>query len=709
MPKLEKNYQFKTQLLQVHKKDIRDLSVEPKKTDFVFDDDVQIIVKDLDIDQVIMTAVRDFEDYLFTSMNVCVSVKLAQSKKAKTLTICLNQDLGKASGYMGYRIKTTSKAILLEGYDPRGIAQGLYYLEDMMNYIHAPYISADTIERKALFSPRIVQSPFGMFSYPDEAFMLMAHRGEDAIDLWLKDPYTDKMGNPIDVNLIAQRAKKYGVDVYVEIYAPNEMHPTDDGAQEYYDKLYGEIFDVCPIIKGIMVEGECSNFNSRDPKVGLAPHSKNYIDNIPTGKVSPGWWPCSDYPEWITMIRDAVRKKSDTCEVIFCTYNWGYAPEEDRIKLLKAIPTDISICATFDMFEQYKVGNIVENVWDYSLSFVGPSKYFVSEAKVAKERGIRLLSITNTAGRTWDFGVVPYEPMPEQWIKRYKALQKAKADYNLAGFYESIHYGFHPSFIGDLAKQAFFTPIESLDKTLDKILARDFGEKNVPTIRRATAYLSKAIEYYIPTNEDQYGAFRIGPSYPLWSSQFNGLPSPIPDQGRIPSKKHAMFGNRIYFGEYTQDLDGNNSLSGVRIRQEIKSLESMLQLAYNCYWTLLTIPEPNENLQKFMLLVRFIKNTIITGLNVKKHFIIKQKLSIANTRELADEYIAQLISLLKGEKENVEDTINIVKYDSRLGWEPSMEYTCDQKSLEWKLRQLEYELNVKIPKYKKANSLIDQF
>ena len=170
-----------------------------------------------------------------------------------------------------------------------------------------------------------------------------------------------------------------------------------------------------------------------------------------------------------------------------------------------------------------------------------------------------------------------------------------------------------------------------------------------------------------------------------------------------------MFGNRIYFGEYTQDLDGNNSLSGVRVRQEIKSLETMLQLAYNCYWTLLTIPEPNENLQKFMLLVRFIKNTIITGLNVKKHFIIKQKLSIANTRELADEYIAQLISLLKGEKENVEDTINIVKYDSRLGWEPSMDYACDQKCLEWKLRQLDYELNVKIPKYKKANSLIDNF
>ena len=60
--------------------------------------------------------------------------------------------------------------------------------------------------------------------------------------------------------------------------------------------------------------------------------------------------------------------------------------------------------------------------------------------------------------------------------------------------------------------------------------------------------------------------------------------------------------------------------------------------------------------------------------------------------------------ILLRERENVLDTIPVVKLDSKLGWEPSMEYTTDEKGLRWKLRQLDYELNVKIKAYRKANS-----
>ena len=34
--------------------------------------------------------------------------------------------------------------------------------------------------------------------------------------------------------------------------------------------------------------------------------------------------------------------------------------------------------------------------------------------------------MSNTAGMTWDFGVVPYIPVPFQWAKRHKALNDAK-------------------------------------------------------------------------------------------------------------------------------------------------------------------------------------------------------------------------------------------------------------------------------------------
>ncbi len=699
---IENNYDFKTQLLTVHANDVREDFNPPKRNEFAFSDGIKISVFASE-SQVVMTAIRDFEDYLFTSMGV--SVLIVKNDPKCAVQIRFGKNLGDGDGYMGYKITVEKRSLTVEGYDERGIAQGLYYLEDLMNLRKAPYVKVGVTARKALFSPRVTQSPLGMYEWCDQAFSILAHRGFDAIDLWIRDPWTDNRGYFIDINLIAERAKRYGIDVYVELYAPHDAHPDDQGAQEFYDNLYGKLFDVCPIIKGITLIGEATNFKSRDPNVGLAPYYKNYVDNIPTGKISPGWYPCCDYPKWVNMIKNAVRKKSKDAEIVFCSYNWGFHDEKLRLALVNALPTDITLLVTWDMFEQYKVGNSTEDIADYSLCFAGPGKYFISEASAAKARGIKVSAIANTSGRTWDFGPIPYEPMPLQWIKRYQNIQKAHGQLGLKGIVENIHYGFHPSFITDLEKQAFFTSVEPLTVTLNKLLERDFGKENLKKVKTATDLFSKGITYYVPTNEDQYGAFRIGPTYPLWSGEMEGLPSSIPENGRMPSNKHAMFGNAIYFGNYTPDNGGRNSLSGVRIFDEIKSLNKVREFMIRGIEELESITNKNYKLEKLILLAKFIKNSLNTTICVKEHFILKQQLKVAKTKANASKIIDRLEELVNKERLNVLDTIPIVERDSRLGWEPSMEYVTDKKSLEWKLRQLDYELTVKIPTYRKSNSL----
>lgn len=703
MLKKQNNYDFKSELLIVHPENVRDFSLLAEKDEFCFLENAKIYIENPD-DQVIITASRDFVDYLFTSMSV--GVALTKKQADCTVKVVLNQDLKEGKGYMGYRISVEKDFILIEGYDSRGVAQACYYLEDLMNIRKAPFIKIGVIERKALFSPRLTQSPFGMYEWCDQAFQILAHRGFDAIELWLKDPYTNKRGEYIDIRLIAERAKRYGIDVYVELFAPHNVHPDDEGTQEFYDELYGELFEVCPIIKGITLVGEATNFPSRDIAVGLSPHSKNFVDNIPTGKISPGWWPCKDYPQWVKMIRDAVHKYNPNAEVVFCTYNWGFAPEKERVELINNLPDGITVLATWDMFHKFKVGDSVEDICDYSLSFEGPGEYFVSEATaVMKRKGIKMSSITNTSGRTWDFGTMPYEPMPEQWIKRYKNIIKAHKELGLRGILENIHYGFHPSIITDLEKQAFFTQVEPLEQTLKKLLERDFGRDNAPTVKKATELFSQAIQNYVPTNEDQYGGFRIGPAYPLWSGDLQGLPSSIPGQGKMPNRPHAMFGNGVYFGKYTLDYEARSSLPGVRIFDELKQVEKVERLMNDGIDVLESIENKNDKLERLILLAKFIRNSCRTVINVKNHFILKQKLSIVGDKQVASQIITDLKNLVLKERENVLDTIPVVELDSRLGWEPSMDYTTDKKGLEWKLRQLDYELNYKIPQYEKANSL----
>lgn len=700
MLKEQKNYDFKSELLQIHKPNLRDYAKKPNTSDFIFDNGVAISYNLNSL--VAYTAIIDFVDYLFTSMSV--SALIVKGNITSGVTVTLNKNIGSASGYMGYRITAKRGSLLIEGYDERGIAQAFYALEDIMNVKKAPYINRGVIERKALFSPRITQSPFGMYSYPEEAFKIMAHYGFDAIDVWIKDAYTDKRNNFIDLRLLGERAKKYGIDIFIELYAPHNVHPDDEGAQEFYDKLYGDIFDVYPDIRGITVVGEATQFTSRDPEVGKSPYSANFEDNIPTGKKAPGWWPCKDYPEWIQMIRNAVRKKSKTADVVFCTYNWGFAPEKERVDLIKNLPDDICINATWEMFHKYKVGKSVEDVWDYTLSFEGPGEYFLSEAKAAKEKNLKLYTISNTSGKTWNFGVVPYMPMPQQYIKRYKNMVSAHEQFSLSGLTENIHYAFYPSMINDLEKQAFFSGGKPLEKALDDILMRDYDSDFI-AVKRATELFSKAITYAIPTNEDQYGAFRIGPAYPLWSGVMEGLPATIPEQGRMPAPKHAMFGNDIYFAVYTPDTDANNSLPGVRIFDEIKYAEKMEKLFGQGISVLEKLNTQNQNTLKLLNLAKFFRNTTRTVITVKRHYLLKQELSVAKTKENAEKLINGIEKLLLLERENVLDTIPIVKVDSSIGWEPSMEYACDEKALNWKLKQLDYELNIKLNLYRKANNL----
>lgn len=50
--------------------------------------------------------------------------------------------------------------------------------------------------------------------------------------------------------------------------------------------------------------------------------------------------------------------------------------------------------------------------------------------------------------------------------------------------------------------------------------------------------------------------------------------------------------------------------------------------------------------------------------------------------------IAEMHRILDDEEQNVRETIPLVEYDSRLGWEPTMLYTTDADCLNWKLDQL---------------------
>ncbi|GAA3403169.1 hypothetical protein ACFFNY_06075 [Paenibacillus hodogayensis] len=696
----ERNYEFRNRLDVVHKPNRRDPRLQPEPDECRIDETWRIVISEEASPPVVHVA-KDLQDYLFTSMNVSVLLTkasdLGEAAEGGERLIVLG-NLNQLSAYGGeleeprsYRIVSGADRIVVCGFDDRGVGQGSYFLEDLMNLREAPFVSSQDTIRKPLFSPRMIHSGWGLDVYPDAHLSAMAHAGIDAILVFVKDIDETPFGY-LDFNHVIDRADLHGLDVYMYSYLTSKKHPDDPDAEAYYDSTYGRILKQYPRFKGIIFVGESCEFPSKDPNTtGML--RLEWPADKPRTKPSPGWWPCTDYPQWLDMIKRVTLKHNPELDIVFWTYNWGYAPEAERLRLIASLPTDISLMATFEMFEQYEKGGVIHRCVDYTASFEGPGTYFASEAKAAHERGIRLYTMANTGGLSWDIGVIPYEPIPYQWARRHAGLLAARNDWGLAGLMESHHFGWWPSFVTDLTKWAYWSPSPSSEETFAAVARRDFSLEAEPHVLEAWRHWSEGIRHYIPTNYDQYGPFRVGPSYPLLFQETH----------HIPQAWYAHFGsdNRIVTPIYNPINDHPDYL---RLNVEIDSLQQMAE-----WWSkgnealeraiALTPQRKLEEAHLLLGLNRFILRSVLTVIHTKQWWKLKHRLLQEQDATQAQALAAEMAQLGEREIANAEAAIPLTEADSRLGWEPSMEYMTDPEHLRWKIAQVRAVLDRELPEY----------
>jgi len=706
---VERKYGFRKRLDEVHKPNRRDPNVQKAEHELEITEEWRIVMDD-QAGELLSNTAHDLQDYFYRSMNI--SLRLSRTTELEQLAlsgerVILLATKGQLPAYGGeleksrsYRIIAADERIIVCGNEERGAAQGSFFLEDLMNLREAPFVAEQDITREPLFSPRMAHSGWGLDQFPDAHLNAMAHTGIDALLVFVKDVDHTPEGY-VDFNHLVEKAALYGMDVYMYSYLISRKHPDEADAEAYYESTYGKVFEACPGFKGVILVGESCEFPSKDPNTTGVLRLEWPADQ-PQTKPSPGWWPCTDYPQWLNLLKKTVRKHNADAEIVFWTYNWGYAPEEERLKLLRALPEDITLQVTFEMFEQIQHEHITNVCVDYTLSFTGPGQYFSSEAKVAHERGIKLYTMCNTGGLTWDIGVIPYEPFPHQWAKRHEALLRARADWGLSGLMESHHFGWWPSFVSEMTKWNYWSPSPSYEEVLGMIAKRDFGVDAAEGAQEAWRLWSEAIRHYIPTNEDQYGPFRVGPSYPL---VFN---NPV----QIPAASHAMFGNEIVMTTYQPQESARQALGIARFEVEIRSLTRMRDYMKQGNERLaeaiaLTPPHKKEEAERMLVLGQFIVCAVQTTLHVKQWWLLKQQLNVEADSIKAEGILQQLEQVAEAEIANAQSAIPLVEADSRLGWEPSMDYMTDVPHLQWKIAQVRSVLDSEFVSYRKSLALAD--
>lgn len=670
----ELRYGFRERMLEVHKRNRR--ADKPLgEGQIEIDESWRILVPAGD--DFLLRVGRDLSDYFLTSMNVEVHVT-SRAWEGKRIEYVIDGEMERGA----YCVDVSEGAVRLMGQNARAAAQASYLLEDLMNFTESPYLTLGREERVQRYHTRMVHSGFSLDLFPDAHLSALAHHGFTAILLFTRAVDHTSYGYT-DFNDIIRRAAAYGLDTYAYSYMVSEKHPDDEGAEEYYDNLYGELFRRCPGLKGVTLVGESVEFPSRDERttglVGSKANAEKYPDRA-TRPPRPGWFPCRDYPDWLNLVKRVIRRQKPDADIVFWTYNWSNKPRDVRLELIENLPTDISLQATFEMSQKTLVDGVPGHATDYTLFLTGAGEYFTSEAEVAGRRGIPLYSMTNTAGLTWDVGTVPYEPAPYQWLKRFEAVNEAHDNYGLVGLMECHHYGVYPSFISELAKAMFTEKNPDGERIIERLIGRDWSEELLDGVKQSYRDFGEAISYLITTGEDQYGPMRIGPSYPIVLYNHKDLV--------IPFGEHAMHGqNAICFPNYTYPFyrDGMYEKCQGESRLYKRASVLLIEGAKRLFEILPLVPEnKRDEARRIAGIAEFMGRAVLTTHHVKETYFRKYALLTDESIDF-NGVLDEICEIFRAEIENAEETIPLVEFDSRLGYEPSMDYMCHREALEWKI------------------------
>jgi len=622
-----------------------------------------------------------------------------------------------------FHITVTSETITVIGRSERGTAQGVYYMEDIMRLRGESSLPLEQQEHAPLFSPRMTHSGTELDTFPDSFLEACAHAGMDAIIVYAGHVDTCLHGFPdpdalwpgsgrgyCDYNNLVWRAEGYGLDVYIYSHLLCDIHPSQEGAKEYYEASFGTMFRECPGLKGIIFVGETFEFPSKDPHTcGCRCQLKRPDDK----RVSPGWYPCYDYPELVTMVRDTIFQYNPEADIVFWSYNWGYVEKEKRLELIRNLPKDITLLVTFDMFEKFAdEDGTPYTIDDYSISFAGPSKVYVEEAEEAKQQGIRLYSMTNTGGRTWDNGITPYLPVPQQWQKRYEELRRSHERHGLCGLMESHHYGWLPSFLTLFEKNAFTANGISDEEMLRQIAISDFG-KEADRVLQAWELFSEGIRLVIAAGCDQYGPYRCGPTYPLVFDQ-KLKEEEFP---RVGWATHGGF--EIWNPHYPENIFENPDFTLLRYRR-VRQVEEKFRMG--CHLVNAAVEnvnaKANSDQAKQAAVAGFLHATYVTAGNVMEWTIAKKLLMALKEQQVheKEELFYQVLGIkeksvqalyqrmkdiAQRETENVKQALLYYEADSRIGFEATMEYVFDHAHAQWKNNETQRSLE-RLERYVKA-------
>ncbi|MFA6930644.1 MAG: hypothetical protein WCT05_09970 [Lentisphaeria bacterium] len=293
---------------------------------------------------------------------------------------------------------------------------------------------------------------------------------------------------------LAQRMARHGLKLILYLNEPRgmpdeffKMHPDWRGAKSPSDHLYA-LCTSNPAVLQQLSQGVETLFRKVPELGGLFCitmsenltncFSKTAADNVPPCSLCCKRTHAEVISEVIQTLERGAHRANPNAEVI--AWSWGWSPEWDA-EVIARLPKQVKLMMVSESYlETDCCGGVKGKVIDYSISKPGPGPAFIRLAALAKKAGIPVIAKVQL-NNTWENSAVPYIPVPglvQEHLDKLRAL-------GVQDFMVSWTLGGYPG--GNL---------RLLDLTKEQLINDKFGTAAAAEMLKAFSFFDKAFRLF---------------------------------------------------------------------------------------------------------------------------------------------------------------------------------------------------------------------
>lgn len=369
-------------------------------------------------------------------------------------------------------------------------------------------------------------------TYPDGLLQKLSERGVNGVWLHsllrdLAPPINDfpEFGKKSEIrratlrNLV-NRAKKYGIDVYLYMNEPRAMPAAFFAGREGVRGVAeGEYCAMCastPEVRRWL--GDSLAFLFADvPGLGgifTISGSENLTTCVSHGGQA-GCPRCSEFSDAeliadlnATMAEGVWRSAPDAKVIV---WDWGWRGHGLATDIIEKLPKNVWLQSVSEWALPLNRGGVATEVGEYSISAVGPGPRALAHWEAAKKAGIKTIAKCQF-NTTWECASVPTIPAVDLVARHASRLAKSGVDGVMAGW----SLGGFPAVNLEVLQEFSANPNATEDEVLDRLAARFFGEEGAKLGRDGWTKISAAFEEFPYAGSVVYTApNQIGPANPL--------------------------------------------------------------------------------------------------------------------------------------------------------------------------------------------------